>query len=144
MTGMSASHTFLPDLVSETDIPTGGTLSRVVFKDDLIRVVLFAFDEGQELTEHTASVPAVLQVLSGRLRLEMGSETFDAAPGDWAHMPAGLPHAVEALEPSVMLLTLLPAKLDELFPTSVSKRRKASGEKTEADETDQVDPATDG
>jgi quercetin dioxygenase-like cupin family protein len=100
-------HTFLSDLVTAVDVPAEGTLSKVVFKDDRIRVVLFAFDTGQELTEHTASVPAVVQMLSGRIRLSMGDEVVEAAPGDWAHMPANLPHSVLALEPSVMLLTLL-------------------------------------
>ena len=101
-------HTFLTDLVSATDIPAEGTLSKVVYKDDRIRVVVFAFDRDQQLTEHTASRAAIVQVLAGRLRLTMGSETVEVVPGDWAHMHAGLPHAVEALEPSVMLLTLLP------------------------------------
>ncbi len=99
--------TFLPDLVAKTEIPEEGTLSRVVFKDETVRVVLFAFDRGQELTEHTAAVPAVIQVLSGRLRLTLEGREMEAGPGAWAHMSAGLPHAVYALEPSVMLLTML-------------------------------------
>ncbi len=113
---MSEPHTFLPDLVAQTEIPAEGTLSKVVFKDDQIRVVVFGFDVGQELTEHTASLPAIVQVLSGRLRLTMGTETFEVKPGEWAHMSAGLPHSVEAIEPSVMLLTLLPAPITDLFP----------------------------
>jgi quercetin dioxygenase-like cupin family protein len=104
---MTDPHTFLADLVAGTVVPPEGTLSKVVFKDDRIRVVVFAFDKGQELTEHTASLPAIVQVLSGSLRLVMGSETVEIIPGDWAHMKAGLPHSVEALEPSLMLLTLL-------------------------------------
>jgi len=106
---MTDRYTFLANLIAGTAIPPEGTLSKVVFKDDRIRVVVFAFDEGEELTEHTASLPAIVQVLSGRLRLTMGEETVEAAPGDWAHMKAGLPHSVEALEPSLMLLTLLKA-----------------------------------
>jgi quercetin dioxygenase-like cupin family protein len=104
---MTEPHTFLADLVTNMVIPEQGTLSKVVFKDDRIRVVAFAFDEGQELTEHTAAMPAVVQVLVGCLRLTMGSETFECKPGDWAHMAAGLPHSVLAREPSVMVLTLL-------------------------------------
>ena len=100
-------HTFLTDLINAVEIPADGTLSRVVYKDDRIRVVLFAFDAEQELTEHTASVPAVIQMLSGRVRLTLGGEVVEASPGDWAHMPANLPHSVMALEPSVMLLTLV-------------------------------------
>lgn len=99
-------HTFLTDLVDAVEIPDEGTLSKVVYKDDRIRVVLFAFDADQELTEHTASVPAIVQILSGRLRLTMGEDAVEMSPGDWAHMAGGLPHSVLAFEPSVMLLTL--------------------------------------
>ena len=121
---MTDSHTFLSNLITATEIPAEGTLSKVVYKDDQIRVVLFAFDEGQELTEHTAVMPAVVQVLSGHLRLTMGTETVDARPGDWAHMSAELPHSLVAIEPTVMLLTMLPAALSKLFPTSMAKKTK--------------------
>lgn len=97
--------TFLPRL--DIEVPVDGTLSKVVYRDDRIRVVAFAFDEGQELSEHTASVPAIVEVLSGRLRLTLGSSVVDATPGSWTHMPANLPHSVVALEPSIMLLTLV-------------------------------------
>ena len=95
------------DLAAEVEIPVEGTLSRVVYRDDQIRVVLFAFDQDQELTEHTAAVPAIVQVVSGRLRLGIGGDTVEAVPGSWVHLPASLPHSVFALEPAVMVLTLL-------------------------------------
>ena len=104
---MNVPHTFLPDLPATIQIPKEGTLSKVVYKDDRIRVVLFAFDRAEELTEHTAAMPAIVQVLSGRLRVTMGKATVEMGPADWAQMAANLPHSVEALEPSVMLLTLL-------------------------------------
>ncbi len=97
--------TFLPDL--GVDIPNEGTLSKVVYKDDRIRVVAFAFDEGQELTEHTAALPATIEIVSGHFEMTLGTETVDARPGSWTYMPAHLPHSVRAIEPSVMLLTLL-------------------------------------
>ena len=121
---MTDSHTFLPDLIASTEIPAEGTLSKVVYKNEQIRVVVFAFDRGQELTEHTAVLPAIIQVLSGHLRLTMGTETVDAQPGDWAHMSAELPHSLVAIEPTVMLLTMLPAALSKLFPTSMAKKTK--------------------
>ncbi|MDH5371865.1 MAG: cupin domain-containing protein [Acidimicrobiia bacterium] len=99
--------TVIANLVSEVDIPKDGTLSRVLFKDDNLRLVLFAFDTDQELTEHTASMPAIAQVISGRARLDLGEETVTAVPGSWIHMPAHLPHSVLALEPTVLLLTLI-------------------------------------
>ena len=95
------------DVAAEVEIPPDGTLTRVLYRDDQIRVVVFAFDEGQELTDHTAAVPALVQVVSGRIRLDMDGDPVELEPGSWVRMAANLTHAVLALEPSVMLLTLL-------------------------------------
>ena len=99
-------YTFISHLLEEVEIPENGTLSRVLYSGDGIRVVLFAFDEGQELTDHTASVPAVVQVVKGRLGLTLDNDTVEIGPDSWVHMDAHLNHAVVALEPSVMILTL--------------------------------------
>ncbi|MDF1598086.1 MAG: cupin domain-containing protein [Acidimicrobiia bacterium] len=99
--------TVITDLASEVEIPKDGTLSRVLYKDDEIRLVLFAFDTDQELTEHTASRPAIVQIISGRAELVLGEEKTVAVPGSWVHMPAHLQHAVLALEPTILLLTLI-------------------------------------
>ena len=104
---MNESPTVFADITAKGEIPEDGTLSRVVFSDDKIRIVVFAFDVGQELTDHTASVPAVVQVLSGRITLTLDGDSTEFAPGGWVHMPANLPHAVTALEPTIMLLTML-------------------------------------
>ncbi len=101
--------TIFADIATEVAIPADGTLSRVLYKDERLRLVVFAFDAGQELTEHTAAVPAVIQVVAGRVRLTLGADELTAGPGAWVHLPARLPHSVEALEQSVMLLTMLPA-----------------------------------
>ncbi len=69
---------------------------------------MFAFGAGQELSEHAAAVPAVVQVMGGRLQLTVGAEEVTANPGAWIRLPANAPHSVRALEPSVMLLTMLP------------------------------------
>ena len=101
------SYTFLQDVASRVPVPTDGTLSRVVFSNDRIRAVAFAFDTGQELTEHTASVPVVLQTLSGELEIAVASDELVLRPGDWLELDADVPHSVVAREPSVLLLTLL-------------------------------------
>jgi quercetin dioxygenase-like cupin family protein len=105
---MSDGATVFTDIATEVEIPRDGTLSRVLYQDERLRLVVFAFDAGQELTEHTAAIPAVVQVLRGRLHLTLGAEEVTADPGSWIRMPAKLPHSVRALEPSVMLLTMLP------------------------------------
>ncbi len=101
------SATFIPDIGAEVEIPADGILSRTVFRDG-VRVVVFGFDAGQELSEHTAAVPAVIQVVTGRISLTLGNDDpVEAGPGSWAHLPAELPHSLVATDPTVMLLTLL-------------------------------------
>ena len=65
---MTQTHTYIADLTRTVEIPTQGILSRTVYSDASINVVLFGFDAGQELSEHTAARPALLQVLSGEDR----------------------------------------------------------------------------
>jgi quercetin dioxygenase-like cupin family protein len=71
-----------------------------------MRVILFGFDTGEELSEHTASVPAVLQIVKGEVELTLGEDTFPASAGAWAHMPANLKHGIIAKTPVVMLLIM--------------------------------------
>jgi quercetin dioxygenase-like cupin family protein len=100
------SFTLLENLLAEVEIPQNGTLSRVMFNADGLRVVLFAFDTGEQLTDHAATVPAVVQVIKGRLEMTLGEETAEIDSGSWVHMDAHLVHALVALEPSVVILTL--------------------------------------
>ncbi|HWS58915.1 MAG TPA: cupin domain-containing protein [Actinotalea sp.] len=87
------------------------TVSRTVLTAQGARIVLFAFDAGQELTEHTAAVPVLLQVLDGHLRITADGRSVDLVPGGVVHLGTRLPHAVLALEPSRMALTMLDPRL---------------------------------
>ncbi|RME85002.1 MAG: cupin domain-containing protein [Caldilineae bacterium] len=105
---MSTAYLFLPDLLAEVpDIPGDSILSRTLFQDDRLKVVLFAFAGGQELSEHTAARPAVLHFLSGEATVTLGEDTFQAQAGSWAHMPPHLPHSIRAHSDTVMLLLML-------------------------------------
>jgi quercetin dioxygenase-like cupin family protein len=87
--------------------PTDGIMSRTVFQSERLKAVLFGFGPGQELSEHTASMPAVMQFLSGEADVTLGGQPLTATPGTWVHMPAGLPHSIVAKAPTTMLLLLL-------------------------------------
>lgn len=100
-------HTLITDLPHRAEIPERGTLSRVLHDDGRLRLVLFAFDTGQELTEHTASMPAVLQVVSGRFQVTAGDDSFEMGPDAWLLLEAHEAHSLRAQEPSRLLLTLL-------------------------------------
>lgn len=106
---MSTNETMtdLTDVASMVDIQTESTVSRTVLKAEGARVVVFAFDAGQVLTEHTAAVPVLLQVLDGHLRVVADGRTVDMRPGDLVHLSARLPHAVEAVIGSRLMLTML-------------------------------------
>lgn len=104
---MSPTFTFFADLAKEAAPPPDGILSRTLYNDDQVKVVVFGFAAGQELSEHTSSTPAALQFLSGEARLTLGDATLEARPGSFAHMPAGLRHAIYARTPTVLLLLLL-------------------------------------
>jgi len=91
------------------DIPAEGILSATLVRDDALRLVRFAFAAGEELTEHTAASPVVLQVVRGRMLIGVDGDEVVLEPGSWMHLPARLPHRVVAQVPSVLLLTLLRA-----------------------------------
>jgi quercetin dioxygenase-like cupin family protein len=104
---MTPSYTHFSDLAREAKPPDKGILSRALHNDDRLKVVLFGFAGGEELSEHTASMPAVLHFLHGEARLTVGDDVVEARPGTWVHMPGGLRHSIQAKTPVVMLLLLL-------------------------------------
>jgi quercetin dioxygenase-like cupin family protein len=104
---MTTTYTHFNDLAEEARPPDKGTLSRTLFSDDRLKAVLFGFAQGEELSEHTASMPAVLHFLRGEATVTLGADRHEAGPGTWAHMPAGLRHSIQAKTPVVMLLLLL-------------------------------------
>jgi quercetin dioxygenase-like cupin family protein len=101
------AFTVVPDAAAAVVPQDGSIVSKVLHRDEHLDVTVFAFDAGEGLTEHRASRPAIVQVLSGRLRFTADGEELDAGPGFWLHMTAGTPHALVAEVPTLMLLTLL-------------------------------------
>ena len=95
------------DLAAEVELPADGTLSRTIYQDERLKVVLFGFSAGQELSEHTASTSAILQFLKGEAKITLGEDTVSAAPGTWIHMRPNLKHSIRAKTPLSMLLLLL-------------------------------------
>src|SRR6516165_6643883 len=104
---MTTAYTHFLDLAQEAQPPANGILSRTLYNDDRLKAVLFGFAQGEELSEHTASMPAVLHFLQGEAQLTLGDDTVEAKPGTWVHMPKGLRHSIQAKTPVVMLLLLL-------------------------------------
>jgi quercetin dioxygenase-like cupin family protein len=101
------AYTHILDLAKDAEPPADGILSKTVFQDERTKAVLFAFGQGQELSEHTAAKPAMLYFVKGEASVGLGDDVQDAQAGTWIHMPANLNHSIKAKTPVVMLLVLL-------------------------------------
>lgn len=104
----STDHAFIADLLAESPVPARGILSQTLSDADGVRLVLFAFAAGEELSEHAAGRPAIVHVLQGLASISAGSAVYGAGPGSWLRMAAGTVHAIRAVTPLVMALYLLP------------------------------------
>src|SRR5687768_15078563 len=94
----------LDSLVTPTD---KGIASRVLARTAGGNITLFAFDSGEELSEHTAPFDALVLTLSGTLTLTIGGKEVHATPQTVVLMPANVPHAVHAAGSARMLLIML-------------------------------------
>ena len=94
--------------LSDLIVPTpDGIASRVLGKTSGGNLTLFAFDAGQGLTEHTSPFEALVIVLEGTCTLTIGGTAVRATPGTIVRMPANMPHALEAVETTRLLLVML-------------------------------------
>ena len=101
------NYTHIIDLAKEVEPPDDGILTRTLFNDDDVKAVIFGFGQGEELSEHTASMPAILHFIKGEATLTLGGDSVEAQAGTWVHMPVNLTHSVQTQTATVMLLLLL-------------------------------------
>ena len=106
-TGMEKLKTQATNLVDLIDYQEGSVVSREVISKKTGIVTLFAFDEGQGLSEHTAPYDAVVQMLEGEAQLAIGDNVLGARSGQMVIMPANVPHSVKATKRFKMLLTMI-------------------------------------
>lgn len=110
---MSEVAESMDDVAAMTDlvaVASQSTVSRTILRAEGVRLVLFAFDEGEELSEHTAAMPVLLQALDGRFEITAAGRTVTLVPGGVVHLGTRTPHAVLAQEPGRLLLTMLDAR----------------------------------
>ena len=106
---MSDATLFLADLAAGAPHVPRGIHSQTLYDGPDLRLVLFAFAPGEELSEHTAARPAVVHVLDGEGDAVVGGDAHPIASGTWFRMPAGMPHSIRARTPLRVALYLLPA-----------------------------------
>ena len=85
----------------------GAVVSRVILKQGTGNVTLFAFDRGQELSEHSTPFDALVHVLDGAAEITVGGTPYDLRAGDMILMPATIPHALKANTRFKMALTMI-------------------------------------
>ena len=108
-----AEHPLLPEaqvaqvsLSAETVFAENGVVSRTLFATATTRVILFAFAEGQSLSEHSTPRDVLVQIVQGRCEFIVNGKPYLLSTGDLLHLPPGAAHAVQAIEKFSMLLTL--------------------------------------
>lgn len=95
------------NLIQLIAVQPGGVVRRILLKRKSGNVTLFAFDAGQELSEHTAPFDALVQVLRGEAKITIAGNSTTVRAGEALLLPAGKPHAVQAPVELRMLLTMI-------------------------------------
>jgi quercetin dioxygenase-like cupin family protein len=103
---MDTERPVTADLEAMVDVADKGIVSKAIVENEHHKLIHFTLAAGQELSEHTASVPAVIHILRGRGKVTLGGEEHEARPGMLYYLPAELKHAVVAEADLVFLLTM--------------------------------------
>ena len=99
-----ATPTSLTDMIA---YQADSVVSSVLLRNPGGVITLFAFADGQGLTEHTTAYDATVLVLEGTVKVTIGEEEHTVTPGQMLHLPPSVPHALEGDGPFKMVLTLL-------------------------------------
>jgi quercetin dioxygenase-like cupin family protein len=94
-------------LVDMIGYQEGAVVSKTLIDRKTGTVTLFAFAQGQGLSEHTAPFDALVQILDGEVEIRISGRSFHLSPGEIILMPANEPHAVKAIKPFKMMLTMI-------------------------------------
>jgi quercetin dioxygenase-like cupin family protein len=97
-------------IASLVSYQTGSVVSRTIIHDRAGTVTLFAFDEGEGLSEHTAPYDALLHLLEGQAEVTIAGNRNLMEQEEAIILPAGKPHAVQALKKCKILLTMIRSK----------------------------------
>jgi len=93
-------------LASLVSVQPGSVVSRTLLKNGGGSLTLFAFDRGQGLSEHSTPHDATVLILEGSAQVVIGGTGHVVSAGEALHLPASIPHALEARDPFKMLLVM--------------------------------------
>lgn len=95
------------DIESLVDYETGRVVSRTLAQKPTVNITLFAFDKGEGISAHSAPGDAMVQILDGEALVRIGENEVSAKKGHVIVMPADVPHALHAVTPFKMILTVV-------------------------------------
>ena len=95
------------NLEHHIEYAAGSVVSKTLIKKEIGNITLFAFDQGQGLSEHTAPFDAVVHILDGKAEITIGGEPQTVGKGEMLIMPANISHALHAVAPFKMLLVMI-------------------------------------
>lgn len=95
------------DIQELIDYQSGAIVSQTLVDDEAVTVTIFAFDDDERLSEHTAPHDAILQVVDGTARITIEDEEYEVQAGESVVLPANKPHAVGAVSQFKMFLTMI-------------------------------------
>ena len=95
------------DIAALVDYQSGAVVSRTIIERNTGTVTLFAFDEGQGLSEHTAPFDALVYLIDGEAEITIAGKAFHLKGGDLVIMPADKPHALKAEKRFKMMLIMI-------------------------------------
>ncbi|ADY55329.1 Cupin 2 conserved barrel domain protein [Syntrophobotulus glycolicus DSM 8271] len=85
----------------------GQVVSRTLAQGKPVSITLFAFAEGEEISSHSSGGDALVYLLDGEAEITIGEERYQMKKGQTIVMPAGIPHALQAVKPFKMLLIVI-------------------------------------
>lgn len=94
-------------LVDMVDYQKDAVVSKTIIEKKTGTVTLFAFDQGQGLSEHTAPFDALVEVIDGEVEIKISGNPFHLKQGEMIIMPANKPHSLKAVTQIKMLLTMI-------------------------------------
>ena len=94
-------------MASLVEYQKGQVVSRTLAQGKPVSITLFAFDEGEDISSHSSSGEALVYLLDGQAEITVGGEKFNLKKGETIVMPAGIPHALNAVKQFKMLLIVV-------------------------------------
>ena len=104
---LDINHSEIFNLENAVTYAAGSIVSKTIVKKQTGNITLFAFDKGQELSEHTAPFDALVHVMDGKVEISIDKKPFVLSVGEFILMPANIPHALKAVEKFKIMLVMI-------------------------------------